>query len=108
MTSTGSKATARRTSAAPQASPVLDALGAVGSGTALVVTSAPWWAVMTTGLILATLQAVIVLVPTWNAHRRAMTADVLADGRQRALIALKAADADVTSDDLRACGPGAA
>jgi hypothetical protein len=57
---------------------------------------------------LATLKAVIVLVPTRYAHRRATTADVLADGRQRALIALKAAAADVTSDDLRACGPGAA
>jgi hypothetical protein len=107
MTSTGSKATARRTSAARQASPVLDALGAVGSGTALVVTSAPWWAIMTTALILATMHAVIVLVPTWYAHRRAVTADDLADRRQRTLIALKAVDVDITSDDLRACGPGA-
>lgn len=107
MTSTRSKAT-RRISADRQASPVFDVLGTVGSGTALVVTSAPWWAVMITALILATMRSFIVLIPSWYAHRRAVAADMLADRRQRTLIALKAADADITSDDLRACGPGAA
>jgi hypothetical protein len=70
-------------------------------------TAAQTASAMTTALILATMQAVIVLVPTRYAHRRAVTPDVLADRRQRTLIALKAVDADITSDDLRACGPGA-